>query len=538
MLNKNYYLIFNLIIALLIFNLFIVTDFLQTIFFKKFILVPDGKFIALIAVFSICLSFAANKLFFTVLMSLFFIQMVEFCHLSYFGEFINPDSIGLIFSEVGEILHSGIANFLYIYKITILPVFSFIILLVSFYLFNNRRVVSNIAFIPIVIILSVVPIKVIKNPNFSIYYPDQTMHTMRNGIYAFSGYLFKLLPAKLLSSSTKVDYIPYQVKNISPALAKNIILVIGESVNYEHMSLFGYNRETNPKLKNWLDKGLIFRKSISSSTSTKISLPLILNAVREPNNLLMLNSKSANLFNIAKQAGFKTIFISAQESVLSRGVGASFIDNMIVYDKEKDLFDQYCDDALMKILAKIDLAEKNFIVLHQRNSHSPYQNNYKHRKEFAQFDNQVDDYHQFTNNTYDNSILYNDSLLSEMLEKFSNNKESFIFFFTSDHGEMLGENNLYGHVKFDIKATKIPFLFYSNIDNINFSIEENITHYEISNLIAKSLGHEIINPNNKGNIFYIHGNNHNNVYEVLDYYEIIKNHNKVTYKYKKHTNLK
>ena len=538
MLNKKYLrsLSFNLLISFLVFNLFIITDFFQILFFAKFRLVADYQFITLIAFFSIFLSFSKDKFFYLILILLFFIQLVEFCNLSYFGEFISPEAIGLILSETKEIASSGIANFSYIYKIILFPIFSFIILLVFFKLVERRRFTHSFASIAVLIILAITPIKVLKNSNFSIYYPDQTMHTMRNGIYAFSGYFFKLLPLELFGNSLKPLYSPYQIKKISEPFSKNIILVIGESVNYEHMSLFGYSRDTNPKLKNWINKGLIFRKSISSSTSTKISLPLILNSVREPNNLQMLETKNANLFKLAKEAGFKTIFISAQESVLSRGIGVSFIDDMIVYEQKKSLFNQFHDDALLKILNNIKLGENNFIVLHQRNSHSPYQNNYEHRKEFAYFTEKVSDYKQFINNTYDNSILYNDSLLNEMLENFTKITDSFTFFFTSDHGEMLGENNLYGHVKFNSEVTRIPFLIYSNNYKINFPIEENITHYEFSELIAKSLGYQIINPNLRDNIFYIHGNNHNNVYEVLDCYQVKKNNSEVKYQYKRLAN--
>lgn len=533
MLAQNQRLLINLLISFLIFNLFIITDFFQRIFFSKFILVPDKEFIILICFFSICLSFAKNRFLYLVLTILFFIQLIEFSHFAYFGEFINPDSIGLIFSESKEIISSGISNFSYIYKFILFPIFSFAILVASLNLIGKERFTHNLASIPIIVILSITPIKVIKNHNFSIYYPDQTMHTMRNGIYAFSGYFFKLLPSKIFSNIPKPNYIPYQIKKNSKSYSKNIIFVIGESVNYEHMSLFGYNRDTNPKLSNWVRKGLMFRKAISSSTSTKISLPLLLNSIREPNNLKMLENKSANLFKLAKDAGFKTIFISAQESVLSRGIGASFIDHMIVFEQEKALFNQFHDNALFKILDNIELGEKNFIVLHQRNSHSPYQDNYQHRKEFAIFSEKVSDYQQFINNTYDNSMLYNDSLLNDLLDDWSKKTDSFTFFFTSDHGEMLGENNLYGHVKFDIAATKIPFLFYSNNYKFTSPLAENITHYEISELIAKSLGYEIVNPNLQQNIFYIQGNNHNNVYEVLDYYQVIKNGQQIQYEYKR-----
>ena len=101
---------------------------------------------------------------------------------------------------------------------------------------------------------------------------------------------------------------------------------------------------------------------------------------------------------------------------------------------------------------------------------------------------------------------------------------------------MLGEDGLFGHSIFHIGATKVPFLYYSDKKDEKFKkqIVENITHYEMSLLIAQKLGFKIINPNiNDHETFFIHGNNHNNVYEVMDCYEITKNDDQASYHYKK-----
>ena len=532
---KNKYLN-NLILLILIFNLFIGVDFYQAIFFDKVRLVPDLGFIAIIAGFSIFCAIATNMTLIIVVSLLFLIQLTEFLHLSYFGEFIPPNSIGLVFGELSEIIESGIASFNYIYPIILIPLACFIVIIIFLKLIKNNRITSRIAAIPILIILSITPIKVIKNSNFSIFYPDQTTHTMRNGIYSFSAYFFKLLPRELSNHKIENKYQKYEIEKISTPKNQNIILVIGESVNYEHMSLYGYSRDTNPQLSQLINKGLIFKKGISSSTSTKISLPLILNSVREPNNEAMLLSKEANLFRLAKENGFKTIYISAQESVLSRSIGSNYIDNMIVFENEKNLFQNKNDEALLEIIDKITLSEKNFIVFHQRNSHSPYENNYKHRGDkFKKFDQEKINHQNYIINTYDNSIVFNDFFLKKTIDYFNGKLKEFSFFFTSDHGEMLGENGLFGHTIFNIESTKVPFIYYSNKDDKEFTknIEGNITHYEVSNLIAHKLGYRISNPNLKKGEFFIHGNNHNNVYEVLEYFEVIKDGNKVEYKYKK-----
>ena len=524
----------NFILFILIFNLFIGVDFYQAVFFDKLRLVPDLGFIAIIAGFSIFCAFTTNITLLVVVGLLFLIQLTEFLHFAYFGEFIPPNSIGLMFEEAGEIIESGVFSFKYIYQITLIPLACFILIVICLKSIKENRVIYKWTTIPILIILSITPIKVIKNSNFSIFYPDQTMHTMRNGIYSFSAYFFKLLPRELSYQRVQNKYQKYEIEKISTPQNQNIILVIGESVNYEHMSLYGYSRDTTPQLSQLIDKGLIFKKGISSSTSTKISLPLILNSVREPNNEEMLLLKEANLFKLAKENGFKTIYISAQESVLSRSIGANYIDTMIVFENEKSLFQNKNDEALLEILDKITLSEKNFIVLHQRNSHSPYESNYNHRgNKFKKFDQEKVNHQDYIINTYDNSMYFNDSFLKNAIDYFHSKSKKFYFFFTSDHGEMLGKNGLFGHTIFNIEATKVPFIYYSSHEDKEFSqsIEDNITHYEVSNLIAHKLGYKILNPNLKKGEFFIHGNNHNNVYEVLEYFEVIKDNNKVEYRY-------
>ena len=115
---KNKYLN-NLILLILIFNLFIGVDFYQAIFFDKVRLVPDLGFIAIIAGFSIFCAIATNMTLIIVVSLLFLIQLTEFLHLSYFGEFIPPNSIGLVFGELSEIIESGIASFNYIWGFVI-----------------------------------------------------------------------------------------------------------------------------------------------------------------------------------------------------------------------------------------------------------------------------------------------------------------------------------------------------------------------------------------------------------------------------------
>jgi hypothetical protein len=70
---------------------------------------------------------------------------------------------------------------------------------------------------------------------------------------------------------------------------------------------------------------------------------------------------------------------------------------------------------------------------------------------------------------------------------------------------MLGskaEKGKYGHAQLDVNCAKIPFLYYS--DKYHKNLNKTIyNHYLISKYIANDLGYKIINPNEKGDIYYI-----------------------------------
>ncbi|MCF6188327.1 MAG: sulfatase-like hydrolase/transferase, partial [Desulfobulbaceae bacterium] len=93
-----------------------------------------------------------------------------------------------------------------------------------------------------------------------------------------------------------------------------------------------------------------------------------------------------------------------------------------------------------------------FIVLHQMGSHGPaYYKRYP--EEFAVFTPEctTGQLQQCSReelvNTYDNTILYTDYFLSEVVKFLKGNSDRYntAMMYVSDHGESLGENNIYLH---------------------------------------------------------------------------------------------
>ena len=96
-------------------------------------------------------------------------------------------------------------------------------------------------------------------------------------------------------------------------------------------------------------------------------------------------------------------------------------------------------------MKNINWEQPNFIVLHQRGSHTPYQ--YRYPEAYAKFPIvKSDSDEQKQINHYDNSIVYSDHIFKQITEYVLNRAKGPVYFvYTSDHGQSLGENKHWGH---------------------------------------------------------------------------------------------
>ncbi|GMO58988.1 MAG: hypothetical protein Ta2D_04760 [Rickettsiales bacterium] len=194
--------------------------------------------------------------------------------------------------------------------------------------------------------------------------------------------------------------------------------------------------------------------------------------------------------------------ISAYQLIIERGttnsMGVKNIDTLIAYQDEEKLINTINDDAVLEIFKRYDINEgNNFVVLHQRNLHSPYRANYIHREqEFNKFSNE-----------YDNCMLYEDSLLNDLITELKKTNKTFYLFITSDHGEMIGQNGKWGHGTLDPLSAEIPMMLYTNDKNKTILNEFkkiwSPTHWDILQIITKIMGYKVDNPNTPDNVYYI-----------------------------------
>lgn len=213
------------------------------------------------------------------------------------------------------------------------------------------------------------------------------------------------------------------------------VLVIGEASRASNWQLYGYDRPTNPHLSTRNDL-VIFRGITTQSNTTHKSVPLMLSSVHtSEHDELFRRTGLPALFN---EAGFTTYFISNQAP---QGAMIDFLaddaDRLIYLDASN--YDGQLVDVMLKALDN-DSSDKLLFILHTYGSHFSYHQRYP--REVATFlpDDDVaisPRNAEFIRNAYDNSILYTDQVLNDLIALLEREDACSAMFYCADHGEDL-----------------------------------------------------------------------------------------------------
>lgn len=466
-----------------------------------------------LVLFYICLLSGYKS--FSLIVTNFIIYIVgsNIVFLTYFGRLLMPYDISQFFYEFSDIV-GGLSGGI---KIFIIPLFLYLVLIVvnTIYILKyveNKDLGYKKYLCLIIAVLSLIGLMVpaLKGKVFenNLHYP-----VVRNTINCISNFLISSSKSLFSEAKAKKNYPKYNVKKIDKAQDFNVIVVIGESTTFKHFGLYGYERQTTPFLSS-LDgqSGFKYFYGISRGFSTRIGVPLLLNVVYEPDNVDQLLSMQTNLFTLAKEAGRNTLYLSNQKS----GVLASLV-NMKDIDQFHDVFSKEMPENTTD-MRLIELFEKKkevlgetpyFMVLHQRNSHFSYDENYPQSYKF--YKESKDEFEKLVD-TYDNSMHFQDDFfkaLRESAQKVSSKPT--LVFYTSDHGELFGESGLWGHGTPILQSAAVPILMFGVngaekwVDNLKYP-NCYMSNYELGKIVAASLGLEITNSNENSDIFFINVN--------------------------------
>jgi len=275
--------------------------------------------------------------------------------------------------------------------------------------------------------------------------------------YNVSYFFFKYLPhfKKIQSKNdlTKSHTFSYETQQEEPLI---VVLVIGESMRGDILSINGYQGHVNTPLLSQVGNLVSFINATSSATSTRISIPYMLTSAVPPNFNQALTEKS--LISIFKSMGFTTSWIGNQgafgfyETTYASNILESDF-HMIQDDLRKsfklnklDVFDGHILPILDNRLKEVK--GNHFIVLHFLGSHwnfkSRYPESFGHKfMPICDASSEGQCSPESLKNLYHNTIAYSDHVLNEVISKLEN-KNAFMIY-ASDHGYSLGERNLFGN---------------------------------------------------------------------------------------------
>lgn len=281
---------------------------------------------------------------------------------------------------------------------------------------------------------------------------------------------------------------------------KLMVFVVGETVRADHIGLNGYKRDTMPLLASQPDI-YSFKNATSCGTSTAYSVPCMFSYADRSDYNPDEADYNENVLDTLNKQGVNVIWRDNNSS--SKGVA----DRVTFEDYRTAKTNPNCDvecrdigmlDGFENLVKTGNAPQDTLILLHQMGNHGPayYQ---RYPKEFEEYKpvcmnnelSKCDD--QSVINAYDNAIRYTDYFLHNVIDTLKAYEQDYdvVMVYMSDHGESLGENNIYLHgMPYAIAPDaqkQVPIIIWSPEGN---DIDKN----SLVSMVDKPVSHDFITP--------------------------------------------
>ncbi|QOD61121.1 sulfatase-like hydrolase/transferase [Polaribacter haliotis] len=506
--KRQYFYIASLIIFLMIPNLLLIIigeDSAVGSLFKKIVF-----FLISFSIVLLPLSFLKPKFYTYIILLLFPVVVFESYHILHFKTISSQEIIANIFqtnfNETKELIISNVNYF--VLSLIIL----FLILWISTRVKNSFYVSKK--FKKTILLLFLFTFTILGIRNFRLAYNN---HESKSDIITTINYSFKVQMTKnfpvgffikcinVLKGFELLNKYDLETKNFKFNAVKKdtlneseiYVLVIGETARKHNFHIYGYSKNTSPNLDS-IKNLLIYKNVKSNSNVTSLSVPFMLTRAtpEEPNR----KYNELSVLKAFREAGFSTYWISNQQI----GIGSVFnlySKNADTYiNTSKSLDASGFDENILPIFNNVinNFKQKKFIIIHTIGSHFRY--NYRYPEKYKKFTPTLKKGLSIENttdskkkkeiiNSYDNSILYTDFLLGEIIQKLKKKNAVSYMYYISDHGENLfdTEDNKILHgfetpSKFEIEiplfiwtSKKYNNLYSEKTENLNKNINHKIS---------------------------------------------------------------
>lgn len=253
------------------------------------------------------------------------------------------------------------------------------------------------------------------------------------------------------------------------------VFVLGESARRDSWSVYGYTRPTTPYLDTLKGEAIFLTNALADANVTSAAVPIILTGMTGEQ---MANSPiRGNILDLAKEGGYYTAWLENQDITIPISAGIAADRTVFPPDFKGNLLDRRTLDEVLLPAYRDELAQSGkarFIGVHIMGSHWEYYRRYP--PAFARFGNTADLNTLFifrtgenvetqVVNAYDNSVLYTDWFLRQVIEPARKLPVPVTVTFFSDHGEDIQHlDNEAGHgaPRYTPHAFAIPAFVWVN----------------------------------------------------------------------------
>jgi len=300
-------------------------------------------------------------------------------------------------------------------------------------------------------------------------------------VFSYSSATPFVISIRCLQGDASVPHLWYQadVKDkkmpelgkISPAIEKtkikDIFIFLFDGCQAEHLALYGYNRDTAPRLSEFAKDGLVFRRAFSNGSYTPAAVGSIFTGLYPDHHQIVtmfdiLDSKITTLPQFLKTRGYKTAVFTANAHVSNRSGLVRDVDHYRLFlddfrfgqsHKMVREFADWVQDRPAPLFSYMHFMEPHFPIVPP----PPFLNQYKKimrlKKDLPIRNLDLNDRNysseeiQDVIDDYDSSINYVDSLFGmaiDHLKKIKRYDDSLIILL-ADHGEGCYEHGVWGH---------------------------------------------------------------------------------------------
>jgi arylsulfatase A-like enzyme len=283
------------------------------------------------------------------------------------------------------------------------------------------------------------------------------------------GALFLISGALFTGCGDKEKSGPEKMRLKGSLTGRNVVLIVPDSLNADHLSCYGYFRPTSPNMDRLARAGVRFTHAFSQTSWTLSSVASLFTSLEQERHGVLrmdeaLGRLPTTLAELFQDAGYHTVAIM-QNELIRKETGL---------DRGFDLYKFYPYDeggterclAFTEELLSSDLKKPFFAYLHFMPPHAPYtppedfQNRFDPDYE-GPVEGSIDDCVFVQKNKkraddpdvlhlvalYDEYIQYIDSEIGKLVAAVeeAGRAEKFLFLITSDHGEAFMQHGKQGH---------------------------------------------------------------------------------------------